>query len=355
MDNPQPGHATPRTLPFQFTGNAAEYFKIWIVNVFLTIVTLGIYSAWAKVRTKRYFYGNTLVDGSPFEYLADPVAILKGRLVAFAVLALYVISVNFQPMVEPLFWLVFLIALPWLVVRAMAFNARNSAYRNIRFDFDSTYGEAAKVFLLYGLLAFLTLGLAYPYFIYRLNRFQVANSAFGATRFGFDTGAGAFYKIYLKAIGLVILAAVAFVGLGSFIGVSPDMLANQQAGASPAGLLLLLVPMFLFLPFYLFVGVYIRTTVSNLVMNHARPAEHDLVSTLRTPVMCWLYVSNFVVILLSIGLLIPWAKIRLARYRAECLELNVQGSLDVFVAGEARQVRATGEELSDMLDLDFAL
>src|SRR3954471_6399831 len=45
--------------PFIFSGKGGEYFKIWIVNILLSIVTLGIYSAWAKVRNKQYFYGNT--------------------------------------------------------------------------------------------------------------------------------------------------------------------------------------------------------------------------------------------------------------------------------------------------------
>jgi hypothetical protein len=68
------------TIPFNFTGRTGEYFRIWIVNVMLTIASLGIYSAWAKVRNKRCFYGNTSVDGTAFDYHADPVAILKGRL-----------------------------------------------------------------------------------------------------------------------------------------------------------------------------------------------------------------------------------------------------------------------------------
>jgi len=355
MDSLNPGHSAPRTHPFEFTGNAVEYFKIWIVNVFLSIVTLGIYSAWAKVRTKRYFYGNTLLDGSPFEYLADPVGILKGRLIAFAVLGFYVVSVNFMPLLEPVFLIAFLIILPWLVVRALAFNARNSAYRNIRFDFDSTYLEAAKVFFLFGLLTLVTLGLAYPYFVYRLNRFRVENAAFGSTRFDFDVGCGAFYKVYLKALGLVVLAVVAFVVLGSFFGLDSNAPVDPQAMASPAAMLMLLVPMLLVLPFYFYIGVYIGTTIANLVMDRVRPGRHQLASNLKTSVMCWLYFSNFVGILLSLGLLIPWARIRVARYRAECLQLEAHGSLDDFVAGEARNVRATGEEMSDMLDLDFAV
>lgn len=61
---------TLRDLPFEFRGNASEFFGIWIVNLLLSVLTLGIYSAWAKVRTKRYFYGNTFVDDSAFEYRA---------------------------------------------------------------------------------------------------------------------------------------------------------------------------------------------------------------------------------------------------------------------------------------------
>ena len=64
---------------FTFTGSAPEYFRVWIVNVALSIVTLGIYSAWAKVRNKQYFYGNTHLDDVSFRYLADPKQILKGK------------------------------------------------------------------------------------------------------------------------------------------------------------------------------------------------------------------------------------------------------------------------------------
>ena len=71
--------------PFAFTGSGGEYFRIWIVNLLLSVITLGIYSAWAKVRRLRYFYGHTSVAGGTFGYHASPIAILKGRLIAYAV------------------------------------------------------------------------------------------------------------------------------------------------------------------------------------------------------------------------------------------------------------------------------
>src|SRR5688572_25368406 len=61
-DVPAPQHA-------QFTGTGREYFQIWIVNLLLTIVTLGIYSAWAKVRRLQYFYRHTRLAGAGFDRL----------------------------------------------------------------------------------------------------------------------------------------------------------------------------------------------------------------------------------------------------------------------------------------------
>src|SRR5690348_9519846 len=54
-----------RRLSIRFSGGGGEYFRIWIVNLLLTIVTLSLYYPWAKVRKLRYFYGNTVVDGQP--------------------------------------------------------------------------------------------------------------------------------------------------------------------------------------------------------------------------------------------------------------------------------------------------
>src|SRR5258706_2352402 len=71
---------------FRFEGSGREYFKIWIVNLALSIVTLGIYSAWAKVRSKRYFYGNSYIGEHAFEYHGSPLGILVVRLIALAIL-----------------------------------------------------------------------------------------------------------------------------------------------------------------------------------------------------------------------------------------------------------------------------
>lgn len=345
------------TLPFEFTGKAGEYFKIWIVNVVLTILTLGVYSAWAKVRNKRYFYGNTRLDGSSFEYLANPVAIFKGRLIAFAVVAVYVVTVRFFPLSEPLFWLLFVIALPWLVVRALAFNARNSAFKNIRFDFKGDYGDAFMVFIGLPLLNVITLGLAYPYFVYRQKQFVVANSGFGLSRFRYDASAKSFYGVYLKAfaglVGVVILYALFSGGMLAMIPTAQG--AAEMPQVPPAAMAWMMVPMLVIFALYLLIGTYIQTATANLLLNGAHVRQQRLRSSLRTRTMFWIYLGNVAAVVLSLGLLIPWAKIRLARYRFENLALESSGALDQYLAGLQQDAKAAGEELADVLDVDLGL
>ena len=68
----------------------------------------------------------------------------------------------------------------------------------------------------------------------------------------------------------------------------------------------------------------------------------------------WLYLSNFVAILLTLGLFKPFADIRLARYRLEHLALHPQTSLDDISASQSQVTTATGEESADLFDFDIS-
>ena len=86
-----------RRLEIRFTGSGSEYFRIWSVNLLLTIVTLTLYYPWAKVRRLRYFYGNTLVDGQPLDFPGNPWIMLRGYLLVGAMLGLYSVAGRFSP------------------------------------------------------------------------------------------------------------------------------------------------------------------------------------------------------------------------------------------------------------------
>jgi len=69
--------------------------------------------------------------------------------------------------------------------------------------------------------------------------------------------------------------------------------------------------------------------------------------------MFMLHFVNIIASLISLGLLIPWAKIRLAKYRAEHVTFIAKGDINNFIANESKQVKATGGEFADAFDVDL--
>ncbi len=206
-----------KTTQVEFTGKATEYFGIWIVNLLLSLLTLGIYSAWAKVRRKKYFYHHTQIDQVGFDYHAKPISILKGRLIAFALFLAYAFGGELNLFIPMLAATIFILALPWLVVRASIFNARNSSHRGLRFDFVGKTREAAKIYLLMPALAALSLYLAWPYVDYRRNQFMVGNHRFGLSAFDFKAKVSSFYKIYSIMLIVPLIGILAAIAIPAYV------------------------------------------------------------------------------------------------------------------------------------------
>ncbi|CAM3420669.1 YjgN family protein [Parendozoicomonas haliclonae] len=314
---------------FEFTGKAGEFFKIWIVNILLTIVTLGIYSAWAKVRTNRYFYGSTKVAGSAFSYLADPIQILKGRLIAMAFLIALSLSIEFSPALYGILILVLLVATPWIIARGISFNARMSAWRNVRFNSKVTMGGVFLHFMVLPLVVPFTMGLAAPWVVQEQKKYLVKNYEFGNETFEPTFTTGDFYSLYLKAFGLMILAGLSFL--------------IPVAGVLIAPLL------------YLSAIALISVGQFNLIYGKSKLAGVQFEASMETLPFMWIYFTNLLVIALTLGLGAPWAMVRMAKHRADCLIMIADDSLDSFTDHQQEQQSALGEEMGDVFDVAAGL
>ncbi|MGE3758016.1 MAG: YjgN family protein, partial [Pseudobdellovibrionaceae bacterium] len=193
----------------QFHGKAAEFFKIWIVNVVLSILTVGIYSAWAKVRTRKYIYGNLELAGSRFDYHADPIKILKGRLIVGGIFLIYYFGGLLSPTLSAVAGLAFLMIFPWIIVKALMFNLYNTSYRNIRFGFVDDVKGCYTTGIKAALITVVTIGLAVPYAHYLFARFKVSNMKYGKEKFSFGAHAKSFFGIYYSAFGMALLLYLA--------------------------------------------------------------------------------------------------------------------------------------------------
>ncbi len=353
----------PRNLEFSFTGTGRDYFGIWIVNTLLKILTLGVYSAWAKVRKRRYFYGNTFLNNAAFDYLAEPKILFRGWIIAAAFFLLYSIGSKVSPLLSSMLGVLFFIGMPWLIVRSRVFNLKNSEHRNIRFTFNADYREAYVVFAGLPFLLPFTFGLIFPYIIYRQKKFFAENSGYGRTRCTFDAKIKEFYLIFLKAAGWFVILLVGFLVATYFLSAtarefSPLLLSGSSTDMKTIqkGVVVMVIITLVGLNFiYLYFAVYVQTALANLTWNATRIKNSRFVSTLRVRDMAWLYISSAVAILCSFGLLIPWASIRITRYRFENLTLNLCDDMEGFRGWGHSGVGPAGEEIGDMFGVDIGL
>jgi uncharacterized membrane protein YjgN (DUF898 family) len=335
----------------RFEGSGGEYFKIWIVNLALTIVTLGIFSAWAKVRNKRYFYGNSYIGEHAFDYHGSPLRILLGRIIALVILLGYSATVHFAPTLVFAWALFFLFAVPWLVQSSLRFNARNTSYRNIRFNFTGTYGGAFGAYILWPLFAAITLFTTYPLARRARDQYNINNHVFGGKYFRAEIPGAAMYGIYI--IGLLI-----FLGFVTVAALLYAMLHTQPINPkNPATMVpLMLVFGGAYMFSALFLMTFIGTKVFNLVVSRTVLAEKfQLESTMSPLHMTWLVFSNLLLMLATLGLFYPWARVSVVRYCAEHFAITGPDDTADFVSQLVSGQGAIGEEVASFFDIDIGL
>lgn len=334
--------------PLSFHGQGAEYFRIWIVNVLLSIVTLGIYSAWAKVRTERYFHDAVELDGLRFGYHGRPLSILIGRAIALAFFLPYSLLQKTQPLYASIFLIGGLLVMPWLIVRALRFRLRVTSYRGLRFGFSHEKGVMAgayRCFLGLLLLATLSLSLLAPYMWHEQYRWMVRNSRYGATPMLMEKALGRFYKLG----ALILLVLIALIG-AMFLIVG---LAFYDSGGTP--------------PLWLEIGpavcVFVAVMITKVTDLWLRKTmwENVRIGTLRVTVewkvlpVVWLLISNLLLMVCSLGLAYPWVRCRRARYMLDRVTIIAPDGLDHFVAGADDGSSAIADQMASIFDIDIGI
>lgn len=350
MDTQMTHAAQARSSRINFSGRGSEFFGIWIVNVLLSILTLGIYSAWAKVRTLQYFYGHTQIDGHAFRYLATPMQILKGRLMAVGLFLVISLLTNLFPLIAIIAAIAFLFIMPWLLIMGVRFNLRMTSYRNVRFGFQGGYGDAMINFMLLPFLSIFTLYLALPWVLKRLDQYVFGNITYGGKTFVVNTSTSSYYRAALMAL----LVCVGLVGLVIVIAVALQF--NAQGSDLKAAPWLFAPLMLAYLALLTLTGAVYQAMIRNHLFNNTTLPELATFNS-DIPVLKLFQVSltNLLLIAVSLGLAYPFAKIRISRLLAEHTEVTVYPALDLLRDQLAAESSAFAEDAAGLYDADFSL
>lgn len=361
-----------RALPLTFSGSGAEYFRIWIVNLLLTIVTFGIYSAWAKVRRLQYFDRNTALDGVAFDFDGNPVAILKGRIVALVLVMAYQFAFGFSIIAGVIVFGVLLLLLPYLLRGALRFRLHNTYWRGMRFAFTGSSQGAYATFvpvmlivmapaLVGGMLGrgaphapspWLSLvGLLYlfwPKLHAAVKRYQHGHIQFGGADSTYTLRDVRFFPPYLMAFGMI-----AALGVAMALGVAGYAKSGHGLGASP---LLTFLPLALLYLGFLSVFPFLQGRLGNLVWSHTGFPGLDIVSDMTFAGLLKLHAINTVLTIVTFGLFRPFAVVRAQRYVLAHLHITTSVDIDALIdASDSASVNAVGDGAADFLGVDFAL
>jgi uncharacterized membrane protein YjgN (DUF898 family) len=354
------------TLSCRFTGTGEEYFRIWIVNLLLTLASFGIYSAWAKVRKAQYFRANTELGGHVFGYHGDPKAILRGRLVALVLVLAYSWGTSFSRTTILVTIAVLSAIGPWLFMRGLQFALCNTSFRGLRFGFRAApadaYWRLSPLLVLWwtpqlmhglgleiaGAMVSSLLPASWPWMHHRLKAYQHGNATYGNLRFEFESGVGSFYGVYAKALGLSFMATVLAIPLVVLRYQNRAVDMNDYSNMGVA-LVFLLV-------FFLVVVPYSSARLQQIVWNRTRLSGVSFRMEVKATKLYWLALKNTLLTLLTAGLYWPWAMVALARYQLSCLHVDSERPLALLAtAVGAQSVDATGDGALDAFGLDIGL
>ncbi len=373
----------------EFSGNAKEWFGIWIVNLLLSIVTIGIYSAWAKVRTKKYFYNNTSIAGRNFDYHATGKQILIGRIIVIAGFIAFTL-LSAVPFLNIIMALALLAATPWLIVRSLQFNARMSSFSNVRFNFSGKMGRAFVVYVLLplglylavvavgvgggflagqsgsvaigvlaGLAVLVILLFAVPIVDRAVKRYVINHHALGKAAFSFDAGLSPFVKALSLALAWIVLVlVVSGVVFGASFAALGDAFSGLEAGDEPTAGQLGLIGLFYLLFFVAFLpaGFIYQALVRNVMYDNTQlEGGHRFRSTVKVGPLMWIAITNAVVIVCTLGLMLPWAQIRMQAYLAAQTFVIPGASMDDFIGEQQAAGNAIGDAYGDLEGVDFGV
>ena len=332
-------------LAFSFTGTGSDYFKVWIVNLFLSIVTLGVYSAWATVRRLQYFHSHTQLAGAAFNFDANPKTLLGIRLLAVATLLAYLFAFDQAHLLLLAASMLVLIAVPLLLRSWLKFRLDGSTYRGLRFGFTGTargayaYSLCLLIFLLPPLLGaieprveiamlitFVSLLICSPLLHGAMRRYVHHHLRLAGMASCFEAPNRLFYIPVLKALVALLLTLANLAAMVTLVmaarvwfGWSTYEIFSRSYASLAVGLVTAFVVV-------LFAGPYRQMLTDNLCWSATRFPGVRIASRMKAGSYLRLQLINSLLTVLSCGLYRPFAVVSAYRYRLENISVTIDDS-----------------------------
>lgn len=347
--------------PFAHHGSTGAMVRLSLVNLLLNVVTLSLWRFWGKTRVRRMLWSTTSAWGDPAEYTGRGGELFLGFIVVMvAVFTPIIVAMGAAQAAVAAgnTWAgAIVLALQLAIVvlagaglyRARRYQLTRTVWRGIRGGQGGEAWRYGVMMIVVGLASALTLGWAWPWAEMTLARYRMDNTTFGDTGFQCDARAKPLYKRF----AVLWLAGLAFLGgLAVAIGGSLSSFEDMDNGSAEflavvaafyvGGALWALLTIGLPLAWY-------RAGFLRQLAAHTRFAGISFTLEATTGSLMKLALGNWLISILSLGILRPWTAQRVFRYG--CAHLRVSGEPDWQVVCQAAESRSRmGEGMAAVFD-----
>lgn len=344
-----------------------------VVNFVLRILTLGIYHFWGKTEVRRRIWSGIRLNSEPLQYTGTGKELFLGFLIIFGFVLLPVLLVSVAATIAfgpgspalaifqftMLFGFLFLTGIA--TYRAQRYRLSRTRWRGIR---GAVVGSSLKYGWTYFWTAFLiplTLGWIVPWRATKLQGLLTNDTRFGSRPFVFNAGTGPLYaRFAILWVGMLAIFAV----YGAFfvqyvVPLIPTPPTAPTDGAPAAAdtqqIVMFLVYLYgglaVALLFYSLFSAWYRAAQFNHFAAHTHYEGATFHGSTTALGFIWLGLTNFLIVVFSLGILSPVAQVRTARYMTEHLAIDGAVPLSEIAQAAAQDIRR-GEGLAEAFDVD---
>ncbi|MDH4224747.1 MAG: YjgN family protein [Deltaproteobacteria bacterium] len=299
-----------------FTATGAMLFGLYLSNALLKIITLGMYAPWAKVRSLKLLAHNVKFEGDTLDFHGTGWEMMKGRMVLMGVALPLFIGLGFLGAAHPEWQAFFTLGIyilvgglfPYLFLAAWRFRLSRTSWRQIHFGLKPEFNRFARRFYKDLVLTVATLGFYGPVLSIRMHRYLWNRIYFGDHQFTTDIPSWGYWKRAMGYIGLTYITGG------------------------------------LFYPF-------MEVNLIKYKLEYLRFQGHRIRFTGEGDKLLVISITNFLLVLSTLGLGYAWAKARWYRFFVANFQLT--GACDITQVRQAEVTvqKAFGEEAADYFDI----
>jgi uncharacterized membrane protein YjgN (DUF898 family) len=305
----------------EFFGKGSEYFSIMIVNWLLTIITLGLYYPWAKAKKLRYIYGQTALNSERFhfsgtgkEMFLGYIKVILSFIILYAfvfMLIVYVPSLLGLPLL--LFYLAFIVFIPFAIHGSLRYRLSRTSYRGIRFGYQGDRNKLLFNFIKWVFFTVITLGFYSWWLQMNIRKYTHENMRYGDVEFSNNCNGGDWLWLNFKGYLLTIITFGVY--------------------------------------FFWWTAEVFNYYINNMKMTKGE--KNTACYSIATGSGFFkLLVVNFLIIVFTLGFGTAWAEMRTQKFICDCIKIEGNINIDEIQQTQEEYNDAFGEDAMEFFDID---